>query len=224
MPAGQIGRLSLTAWDSKIIRNSPLLAVGWLPNLSIFSRLSVCFGLAETSDPVRYQVFPWTVRNVCNSSRWAILKLKGVNDASRAVSCQGIGFLIRRAYHSVLWLAVFLSAVSFPVFSAAEERTLEQIADAVVELVAAIESEFDCIIKIVDIDEIPASRQTNARYFATFDAAGTGCNEASEELLERGKAEEFIFFRKDYAYRPDKRTQSPILDLIYEIDPPESHQ
>ena len=116
-------------------------------------------------------------------------------------------------------LAAFLSAVSFPSLSSGEEQSLEEVARVVVGLLESVESEFDCIIEIVSIEEIPAY-QSVGKFYATFRAAGSRCAEASDMLLVRGKAEGFIFFRRDESRSQDKRGQKPILDLIHEIDPP----
>ena len=117
-------------------------------------------------------------------------------------------------------LAAFLSAVSSPSLSSGEEQSLEEVARVVVGLLESVESEFDCIIEIVSIEEIPASNQSVGKFYATFRAAGSRCAEASDMLLVRGKAEGFIFRRRDESRSQDKLGQKPILDLIHQIDPP----
>ncbi len=128
--------------------------------------------------------------------------------------------MIRRDNPVTPLFAVVAASATLPQLSSAEDRSLEQLADVVLELVNSIESEFECVIDVIDIDAISASMHTDAKYFATFAADGTGCKEASEELRQRGKAEGFVFFWNKYEHpvTPDKRP--PILDLIHEIDPP----
>lgn len=127
--------------------------------------------------------------------------------------------MITSSFRATVALASFLTAVSSPSSSWSDEQSLEEVAQAVVGLLKSVESEFNCIIKIVSIKEIPAAHQSAGKYFATFRGAGIRCAEASEILVSRGKAEGFVFFRLVESKSRNKRGQQPILDLIYEIDP-----
>lgn len=128
--------------------------------------------------------------------------------------------MITSRLRATVALASFLSAVSFPSSSWGDEQSLEEVAQSVVGLLKSVETEFDCIIEIASIKEIPASYQSAGKYFATFRCAGSRCAEANDMLISRGKAVGFVFFRRVESKSWNKRGKKPILDLIYEIDPP----
>ncbi len=117
-------------------------------------------------------------------------------------------------------LAAVVITVSSTSPASDEEQSLDEVAQVFVRVLNSIEFEFDCLIKVISIRQIPASIRSAGHYYAEFRASGIECREATETLQSRGKAEDIVFFRRDRPYTPDIPRKEPILDLIHEIDPP----
>jgi hypothetical protein len=143
--------------------------------------------------------------------------------------------LHKAALRGVCVLLLFSSAAR----PADEGDDLDEVAATFVQIIRSVEADFDCLIKVVALEE-PDDKQSDLRYFATYVAAGVECPEASDELGIRGVRHGIVFFRGESSPLAGVRGESSplagesnppkilrrhepthrILDLIHEIDPP----
>lgn len=120
---------------------------------------------------------------------------------------------------TVLFVAVVIT-VSATSWASDEEQSVEEVAQVFIQILSSIESEFDCLLKVISIRRVPASTSSAEHYYAEFRASGIECGDASEMLRRRGQSEGIVFFRRNKPYKPDTAGKEPILDLIYQVDPP----
>jgi hypothetical protein len=102
----------------------------------------------------------------------------------------------------------------------ADRKGMEEVSAFVIDLVASIESEFNCVIEISSIEEISDAYRYAGNYSSTFRATGDHCAEASNAFIARGKQKGFVFIRRDERKSQGHRDQEAILDLIHEVNPP----